>query len=261
MQALPLSVIVTTHARPAFLARALQSLLAQTVQDFQIVVCADEPSPATKQVAAHFLRAQDVLVVVPQAHGPADTRNLGIQLAGGQNICFLDDDDSVPPGHVADLLAHLPAHAGELVYFNYQQVTELREGDHVTLLETKAVDTRTEDSEVLLVNNFVPNNAFVVGRALAGAVAFDRQLASLEDWDYLLALRPLVQFRHAALDGPNVHLAASPERRTVQSFQDGSVALDYLSIYRKWRATNDVQRRERSDLLARLGLQVSPAHL
>ena len=44
-----ISVVLTTHFRPQLLARALNSLLAQKVDNFEIIVCADEGSEETKK--------------------------------------------------------------------------------------------------------------------------------------------------------------------------------------------------------------------
>ncbi len=256
-----LSVVLTTHDRPAYLGRALASLAAQTRQDFQIVLCADEGSAATKQVAAHHLRAHDILLVKPGIRGPAESRNLGMGLADGRWITFLDDDDSYLPETVAQLLGHLPASADQVIYFDHHQVVEERDGQQVILHQPTLVPLADRDPANLLVANFIPNNAFAVPTALARQVSFDRRLASLEDWDYLLALHARAPFAYRPLHGPVVHLSADPGRRTMQSFRDQSVALDYLSIYRKWPADSAVCRQQRATLLQGLGLAIQPDFL
>ncbi len=251
-----LSVIVTTHDRPAYLARALGSLCAQTRGDFQIVLCADEASAATKQVAAHYLRAQDILLVKPGVRGPADTRNLGIDLADGRWITFLDDDDSYQPETIAALADALPAAADRVIYFDHHQLVEERTGNEVQMQAAERVSLADRRTGMLEVANFIPNNAVALPAAVARSTRFDRNLASLEDWDFLLAAHTRCPFEYRAICGPVVHLSADPERRTMQSFRDNSVVLDYLSIYRKWPASSAEVRTQRAARLQLLGLTI-----
>src|SRR5688572_26204040 len=87
------SVVIPTYARPEFLRLALQSVLAQTVQDFEALVV-DDGAPGTVQLPNdRRLR----LVRRSSNGGPAAARNTGLALARGQYVTFLDDDDLFTP--------------------------------------------------------------------------------------------------------------------------------------------------------------------
>jgi glycosyltransferase involved in cell wall biosynthesis len=83
------SVIVPTRDRPELLARALASVLAQTVEDYEVVVV-DDGGPRPVEVPED--RRVD-LVRRDRPGGAAAARNAGLLRARGRYVTFLDDDD------------------------------------------------------------------------------------------------------------------------------------------------------------------------
>jgi glycosyltransferase involved in cell wall biosynthesis/2-polyprenyl-3-methyl-5-hydroxy-6-metoxy-1,4-benzoquinol methylase len=87
------SVIIPTHNRPDYLAEAIESVLAQTVQDFEVIVVDDgsePPVPEHDDPRVRLTRRQ-------QAVGPSQARNDGASAANGEYLAFLDDDDWFAP--------------------------------------------------------------------------------------------------------------------------------------------------------------------
>ena len=84
------SVIVPTYGRPEYLDRAIESILSQSLQDFEIVVV-DDCSPAPVSPSSTDPRIR--LIRAKQNGGPAAARNLGVEHARGRYLAFLDDDD------------------------------------------------------------------------------------------------------------------------------------------------------------------------
>jgi glycosyltransferase involved in cell wall biosynthesis len=87
------SFVVPTYARPEYLAEALKSIRAQTVEDWECVVV-DDGSPMPPKIPPD---ERFRLVLREKNGGPAAARNSGLQVARGDVIVFLDDDDLVVP--------------------------------------------------------------------------------------------------------------------------------------------------------------------
>lgn len=83
------SVVITTHNRPAFLRQAIDSVLSQSIEDFEIIIVDDGSDPPAQ---GHEDPRVRVLRQSPAA-GPAAARNLGARNAKGVYLTFLDDDD------------------------------------------------------------------------------------------------------------------------------------------------------------------------
>ncbi len=253
-----ISVVVTTHRRPLLLARALQSLLAQSFKDFEIILCADEGSRETRATAQQYLREGDAFLAAPRLKGPAETRNLGVANANGRYLCFLDDDDTFEVGFFSDFMGSIGVEEPVLYYFNYRKIHEDRSVDPRSIAEER-ITSENVDPDSVLVGNILPNNAYMLHASTARRFAFDARLRSHEDWDYLISLRSQIEFRYRNLYGPVVHVATQ-SGRNYGAYGDGSVALDFLAIYRRWPVTNPDVRTARQLALQRLGLVV-PAEL
>jgi glycosyltransferase involved in cell wall biosynthesis len=92
------SVIVPTYGRPAFLADAIASVLAQTFDDFECIVV-DDATPGGQTTVATDPRVR--LIERTANGGPAAARNTGIEAACGRYLAFLDDDDVWLPNRLA----------------------------------------------------------------------------------------------------------------------------------------------------------------
>ncbi len=86
------SVIVPAYNGEAFLAETLASILAQNYPNYEVVFVDDGSTDTTAKIAAGFGKE---LRYIYQANSgkPAAARNLGLQLALGEIVAFLDQDD------------------------------------------------------------------------------------------------------------------------------------------------------------------------
>lgn len=102
-QAPMFSVIIPTYDRPTFLAEAIDSVLGQTVQDFEVLVV-DDGSPRPAQVS----RDERVRLIRREHRGgEAAARNTGLAHARGRFVCFLDDDDLYAPARLEAAAMHV----------------------------------------------------------------------------------------------------------------------------------------------------------
>jgi len=108
------SVLIPCYNAGRYLAAALDSVLAQTYQDFEIIVVDDGSEDDSAAVAARYPRVR----YFHNAHsGISATRNLAISKARGDIIVFLDADDLWVPEKLEKQVAYLDSHPEcELVY-------------------------------------------------------------------------------------------------------------------------------------------------
>ena len=257
------SVITATHLRAPLLERALLSLRAQTCSDFELIVVADALDAVTAEVAARHLREQDLFIKRNGAPGPAASRNMGLDLARGEWLMFLDDDDSLLPHHLAHTQRHiLQAGAGpapQVLFSNVEVVTENREQAPPTLLSRATLELQAHPVSNLYLKNFIPNNALVFRRALLDACRVDPHLESQEDWDFLLAVcaRALPSWYPGG--GAVVHkdyVNPGNRRGTQTASKDNTVIADFLHVYRRWRAPTPELQAQRQALIKSVGLDL-----
>lgn len=95
------SVIIPTRGRPDRVAQAVDSALAQTRHDIEVIVVVDGPDPATELALSAIADQRLRVEVLPQHAGIAGARNRGVALASAPWVAFLDDDDEWHPDKLA----------------------------------------------------------------------------------------------------------------------------------------------------------------
>lgn len=250
-----LSIVVVTHNRSALLKRALLSILACNQYRYEIILCADDSSSETIECAKEFLRTNDSFIRIPSMRGPAESRNIGAKVARGKWIIFLDDDDTFSDEHIYKILDVLPNEKNKVLYFNYKRTIENRDTSLFTLVESQLIDISNRNPTELFISNFIPIHAMVFSAELFSKHAFDAQLQSHEDWDFLISLLTLgaeFDWIDHGCDNAVVHIDASKTSRN----QVAVKGLDYLSIYRKWPANNVSIEQARVNQLEQLGIKL-----
>lgn len=116
--ALAVSVIIATKNRPADLARTIKSFPHQTVQPHEVFIVDQSPNKSLTQKIPGFIR----YIHDPSIRGANAARNLGMDLAAGDILLFLDDDVELEPEFLSELLsAYSPDVAGVSgIITNYQ---------------------------------------------------------------------------------------------------------------------------------------------
>ncbi|MBQ7252461.1 MAG: glycosyltransferase family 2 protein [Kiritimatiellae bacterium] len=100
------SVVMPTHGRAEYLPRAIESVLGQTISDWELIVVDDNPPGSatreeTGKVVSRYSDSRIRYVLNDRNLGGALTRNHGIDEAKTKYISFLDDDDKYLPERLA----------------------------------------------------------------------------------------------------------------------------------------------------------------
>ncbi|MBN9008582.1 MAG: glycosyltransferase family 2 protein, partial [Rhizobiales bacterium] len=112
-----ITVLLPTHDRPDVLSFAIESVLWQTEEDFELLVVGDGCTDATRDVVRRFSDRRIRWFDLPK--GPLsgyNNRNAALQEARGHYIAYGQDDDIFLPDHLARLAAELDATGSEWGY-------------------------------------------------------------------------------------------------------------------------------------------------
>ena len=100
------SIVMAAFDEEAFIAEALQSVLAQTYQPVEVIVVDDGSGDRTAEIA----QAYDVCLLRRPHLGASAARNAGLAVARGSYWTVFDADDVMPPDRLAAQVAHLEQH-------------------------------------------------------------------------------------------------------------------------------------------------------
>lgn len=196
-----LSVIVrTTGSRPLGLSEALHSLSSQSEPIHEVLLAVHSADPAAldaaRAVASVGVQALAAKVSLLQvtAEGRAAPLNAGLEVATGDLVAFLDDDDVVDPDWASNFVAGAESAPGRVIraWCRAVDVRSPRADEPgVFLVPVADEEARYCDPFDLLSHlgaNATPICAWAVPRVAAAAAGlrFDEQLEVLEDWDFLM---------------------------------------------------------------------------
>ncbi len=93
------SIIVPTYNSHKYIRECLDSLLIQTYNNIEIVVIDDGSIDNTKEIIKSY-KDDRIVFIEKQNTGVSNTRNIGIDIAKGNFISFVDSDDFVDPDYI-----------------------------------------------------------------------------------------------------------------------------------------------------------------
>ena len=100
------SVVIPTYNRARFVPAAIESVLAQTFRDLEVIVVDDASTDDTADLLAATFGARIRVERLPFNHGRSTARNVGWALARGEFVAFLDSDDLWLPEKLARQVPH-----------------------------------------------------------------------------------------------------------------------------------------------------------
>lgn len=197
------SVIIPSYNQAQFVASAVESALAQTHPDVEIIVVDDGSTDETRAVLDAY--CERIRYIYQENRGLAAARNAGFLASHGDYLLFLDSDDVIHPDKLALHVHFLEAERDfGLSYSAWQQVNE--DGTQV-LGEVRPNKQGQLLRELLLRRFFFFASATVIRRQCLDEVGlFDESLRWGEDADMWLRMaragyafgyqdRPLLQYR------------------------------------------------------------------
>lgn len=106
---LTISVIVPVYNASQYLSACIESILAQTYKDYEIILVDDGSTDGSGKICDDFEKANPCIRVIHQENkGAAAARNCGIAAAASAYIAFIDSDDAITEDYLA-FLANLAA--------------------------------------------------------------------------------------------------------------------------------------------------------
>ena len=162
------SVIVPVYKSRQWVGRAIESILAQTFEDFELILVDDGSPDDSVEVIAQYTDPR-MKLIQQENRGRGGARNRGIEASTGTWITFLDPDDQWLPGLLEDYYRVISDHPGiDFCYSSYRRICQ--DGRSVPAMKIEGIDTPILSEDCFrdgLYGRFTPCvGAMAVRRAL-----------------------------------------------------------------------------------------------
>lgn len=192
------SVVIPVYNRANLIEEALDSVLMQTEQDFEIVVVDDGSNDDPGKVVA-AMNDPRIVFVRQENRGGGAARNTGIDRARGRFIAFLDSDDRFLPHHLATMRALIGKSPNAI---GYARIIVDRGDECIIVKPPRAIAEGENMATYLLCDRgFCATSTMVVPADLARKIRFHENLPAAEDTDFAI---------RAALAGAHFVMADKP---------------------------------------------------
>ena len=183
-----ISVIVPVYKAEAYLHRCVDSILAQTFQDFEVLLVDDGSPDRSGEICDEYAQKDTrVRVFHKENGGVSSTRNKGIQEANSEYICFMDSDDCVGENY----LMHLMCGDADLIVSGLTYVSDSGEVMHhipysCIATDSKAIGMSIPGLENLYLLNGPYQKRFRKDLLSKNNVSFDEECSNGEDTLFVL---------------------------------------------------------------------------
>lgn len=173
------SIIVPCYNQGHFLNKAVESVISQGFQDWEVWIINDGSADQTGQIAQSLSASDARIGVITQSNlGLSAARNSGIKVAKGKFLHFLDADDWLLPGCLEHVAKRFKDPKVDVCIAGYSYYLE----DQI-IHSHRFIVEEIPFSRVLNGNLAPPVSFFVRKEVLESVGDFDTSLKSCEDWD------------------------------------------------------------------------------
>ena len=225
------TALIPCYNAEAYLAEAIEGVLAQTRAPDEILVVDDCSTDGSRAVAERFASRGVRLLSTPRNGGGSVARNVGIRAASGEIIASCDADDRWEPDHLSTVVGLLERHPEAAVAFSrIRWFGGPGWGDWpVFLAENEPADAFL----ALMRSNIVPHPAQAFRRHAVLAVGgYDEALRTVEDWDLWLR----VARRHPFVASHRITVNYRSHPGQVSKDVRPLLTVGYRSRHEAWRA-------------------------
>ena len=245
-----IAIVTRTKNRSSLLRRAIESVEAQTYDDYIHVIVNDGgDKKAIEALLAEYPSDRRKVVHNKTSVGLTRALNQGIQAVVSDYIAILDDDDSIHADRLKDTVMYLESHPNEVGVVHLMDKI-IEEVDGHSIKELSRDRWHSEMQAISLykqcLDNYLSNGAFTYRRALYDELnGYDETLPAAEDWDF--GVRTLLKYDIEIL--PTEHALYYYHHRPTQVGDGGNSVFAGIDSHRV--ALNRLQNKYlREDVLS-----------
>ncbi|HDR7592040.1 hypothetical protein BK735_07995 [Bacillus mycoides] len=183
-----ISVVVPTYNRSELIKRTIDSVLAQTYTNFELIIVDDASTDNTEDIVNEYHDDRIKFIKLNENSKGTKPRNMGIKESKGDYIALLDSDDEWLPNKLESQLNFLRAFNDD----NMVCFTDLiLKGTKKTVYSNNRDLFENEDiSEyIFLGKNWVQTSTYMFSSKLGKQTLFNPTLKKHQDWDFCLRLK------------------------------------------------------------------------
>lgn len=204
-----ISVIIPAYNRENTILGCINSVLAQTYTNFEIIVIDDCSTDATVEVVQSISDERVKCYKLDTNCGACYARNYGVKKAIGRYIAFQDSDDTWLPEKLEKQIAFMESKDTDFVFCG---MTRINEFDGTTFYYPPyEFNANKNATKQILYENCISTQTILLKKELMDDLIFDPAIKRFQDWDFAIRISKLA------------HITYLPEALVISSIQENSI--------------------------------------
>jgi glycosyltransferase involved in cell wall biosynthesis len=188
-----ISVVIPVYNGEKYIAKAIQSVVDQTLSPHEIIVVNDGSTDNSALIIADLAKKYPLQYHQKQNGGQSSARNYGVRLSHGDLIAFLDQDDLWYPNHLEELVKPFLERYYPEIGWVYSTMDDIGEYDELyrydILSYFDSIHPKRSLAQCLSTDMFViPSATLVSTKAFNDVGGFDERLSGYEDDDLFVRI-------------------------------------------------------------------------
>ena len=101
-----ISIIIHVYNCEEYIKKCIDSIIEQTYKDFEVIIINDGSTDNTNYILNEYKNYSNIIIINQSNHGVSYSRNVGLEKAKGDYICFIDGDDYIDKDYLSTLISH-----------------------------------------------------------------------------------------------------------------------------------------------------------
>ncbi|MEN2436115.1 glycosyltransferase family 2 protein [Weeksellaceae bacterium A-14] len=186
-----ISIIIPVYNSEKYLRECLDSVLAQTYSDFEVLLIDDGSTDASGKICEEYAFKDARFKVFHKRNGGVSAaRNLGLDYAKGEWIAFVDSDDKVLENYLVDLVKYIDEET-DLIIQGFQKIKKNTIKYDIGINNITVVDFHKLFEEIKIIDFGYPFSKFYRRSIIKSYnITFPTQTSQAEDLLFLLSFLP-----------------------------------------------------------------------
>ncbi|MCR4651618.1 MAG: glycosyltransferase [Lachnospiraceae bacterium] len=185
-----ISIIMPTYNRASVISIAIESVLNQTYQDFELIIIDDGSTDETPQIINTFTDKRIRFIHNIENRGANYARNIGIKEANGKYLAFLDSDNSFYQDYLQHRIELIENITTPVISFG-QMIMKFMDSSSCIWPQINAelLRDRVELQKIMLKENQIDTNTVILSRDIQELQSgFDEKMQRLQDWEFFFRI-------------------------------------------------------------------------
>ncbi len=177
-----ISIIIPMYNVEKYLERCLISINNQTYKNLEIILINDGSTDKTLSIAQEYTKKNNKYKIFSQENkGPSEARNVGINLATGEYISFLDADDALYDNYFEIIVKNL-SYDIDVLGFLYDEVNDkFKPSSYIKKINSQNINNDSLQKWKFKNNNLYSTCRYVYSKKIIGDTLFPTDCINAED--------------------------------------------------------------------------------